>query len=71
MTFYQQKKEELKSFADSLKTLDKPQRREALNNYTDQLIRDINNNYKEGLSDSKKLQYSEWLVNYCIARHKK
>lgn len=65
-------KNDLKLFADEVQIKDKPARRQALNDYTDSLIRDLGNNcLVEAITEKQYSLYSQWLVNYCIKRHEK
>lgn len=54
----------LKQVRQEMGTKDKPATRQALNDTTDMLIRDLNH-----LSDKRKEQVSNWLVLYCIKLH--
>lgn len=66
-TGYLQAKEQLKSFADELKTNDMPLRRQSLNDYTDSLLKELSLR----VSGERYNLYQNWLVNYCISRHDK
>jgi hypothetical protein len=71
-SIYLQFKSRLKEFADNEQTEDKPMRNEALNNYTDSLLREMDiKRLKERISQKQYNLYHNWLTYYCANRHKK
>ena len=63
---YQKAKNELKNFANVLSNSDKPAKREAINDFTDSIIKD---NRWLKFSEKKQEQYFNWLQDFTCTLH--